>query len=181
MNDDDDKRYLINNIVRYSRTCSPSVDSETLYKMDGKKPMSRKVILFLLVTLLLIGAASARLDRTAIPYHYDVELTINLDTRKFYVEETIEFTLLEDTNRLTMNVFNLESSWVNSVLKPVDEEDVQYSPFTSAVHLSDRDQLLILQFMVELPGNTNYTLKFDRITGSFGSGFVEWPMTVGDA
>lgn len=142
----------------------------------------RRLLVIPILVLLVLSRSSSvlgtRLDKLAVPSHYDVQLTIDVETKTFFVDETIEFTLLEDSNEISLNVYNLEGGgWLsNTILRPIDQ-DVEYQPLVSETHISGVQQSVVLTFALILPGNTNYTLQLTNVRGSFGSGLVEVPLT----
>lgn len=141
--------------------------------MDGKR---RSLLAILILVAISYCSANIRLDKLIIPHHYNVELTLNVEEKTFSVDERIQFELLEDSNRISLNMFNLEGDWLDSVFVRPINQDVQYTPFAATTRTSNEEQLLILDFEFILEGKTTYNIQFSNISGVFGSGFVEAPL-----
>lgn len=124
--------------------------------------------------ILIAGSALAfnpvRLDSTVVPFHYDVELRVNVQTKRFTGEESIDLLLIEDSteirinnNRLDYGALRLENKETGKVFVPHQS----YSMF------DDYSEVLYIQFAEVVPGATNYTLHISEIGGRFGAGLEE--------
>lgn len=109
------------------------------------------------------------------PFHYSVELKINVDTKIFYVEESIDLYIAEDTQELQINVNRLDGSWLETRLVN-QATQVELVPFVGYTMADDVSEILYLQFEKVIPGSSNYTLYFTGVIGEFGVGFREFAL-----
>lgn len=134
-------------------------------------------LVFLFALSSSVGAQNKiRLDSDQTrPFHYSVELKINVDTKRFYVEESIDLSIAEDTEELQINVNKLDGSWLKTRLvnQATQEEHVPLLGYTMA---DDVSEILYLMFDQVIPGSANYTLHFTGIVGEFGVGFREFAL-----
>lgn len=138
-----------------------------------------------LVLILAIFATAScerrlQLNSTIVPVHYDVELTIDVSTQRYFVQESILISVLEDTDVIEINQNGLTTnSWLTSAR--LVSEDGEEFPYIDVTEDSFRESISLI-FTDTIPGDANYTLYFTDIEGSFDGGLVQVPLsTDGDS
>lgn len=135
------------------------------------------------VSLLAISSSSLasspnllRLNSSLVhPYHYDIELQINVDSKKFYVEEIIELRILEDIQELQINNNRVDGDWLKSRLVNQDTLET-FVPSIAYTIYDDVNEILYLQFASVVPGSANYSLYLTGVNGAFGLGLSVVPL-----
>lgn len=146
--------------------------------MDGNIPKYLLVIPLFLILFpsVLLAQNTVRLDPTLItPHHYDVELTIDVDTKSFFVEETVLITVLQDTQELQINSDRLDGAWLKTRLVAVIGSK-EFLPNFAYTRYDNSGEILFLMFDEVIPGNANYTMHFTEVKGQFGLGLIEVPL-----
>lgn len=116
-------------------------------------------------------------NNQSIPLHYNVELTIDVAAKRFFIEESILIQITADTTtEIAINSNRLNGAWLQSRL--VGEEDGRvYSPIEAVTVYDSISEVLYLRFGEEIIGGFNYTLHLAGIEDSFGRGLVEVPLS----
>lgn len=122
----------------------------------------------------VLGDPRFRLLPLSVPLHYDVELTIDVDAKSFVLREWIKFHHLQDFHRFDFNWMGPEVDWLNSSYVVSDTGKV-FRP--NRWLFTDERNAISLRFEETLPGNANYTVFMENVTGLFGSGLLEIPMS----
>lgn len=116
-----------------------------------------------------------QLNSTIVPVHYDVELTIDVSTQRYFVQESILISVLEDTDVIEINQNGLTTnSWLTSAR--LVSEDGEEFPYIDVNEDSFRESISLI-FFDTIPGDANYTLYFTDIEGSFDGGLVQVPLS----
>lgn len=140
--------------------------------MDGIIP---KLLIVILFPNILLAQNTVRLDNTLItPLHYDVELTIDVDSKTFAVEETVLITVLQDTQKLLINSNRLQTSWLKKLVAVSDSRE--FVPYHSYGVYDAVSEIYYSFFNEVIPGNENYTMHFSEVEGHFGLGLIEVPL-----
>lgn len=135
---------------------------------------------FLFVLLVFFASSAfsqnpARLpNHITIPLHYDVELTLDVTAKKFFVEESIQITVREDTTEIRLNSKDLEGAWMKSRLVTSDGKVIV--PTEAVTESTTSSDLLFLRFEEPILGDSKYTLHLTEIEGTFGKGIIEVPV-----
>lgn len=127
-----------------------------------------------ILLLVLLGSSSARelKDSEVYPYHYDVQLTIDVHNDLLSVEESIKLLIVEDTYELLIKNNHLNGSWLRSRLVNL-ETGLEYQPVEAIATVDEYTEDLNLQFEDLIPGGFNYTLRLTEISGSVHEAFNE--------
>lgn len=146
------------------------------------EPLPTMGVLFYVIglcsTLIVLSSAQItvnnriRLNNT-VPRHYNVELTLNEQTKSFAIGESIEVTILQDTNTIEINSHNIRGDWLNTRL--VAENGSEFKP-NFVVEMYDEVSEVMHIYFEEAVIAGNYTLHLTGIIGVFGSGIVEVPL-----
>lgn len=142
--------------------------------------METKVVLVLLCVFFAASLAEDRLrlnSSIALPLHYNVELTIDIDSKSFSVDESILITILEDTQVIEINSFDLQVDWVANS-KVISEDGEEFHP-VSWTEETERN-CISLVFPEVIQGKANYTLYVAKAEGAFGGGLLEVPVSADD-
>lgn len=107
------------------------------------------------------------------PYHYNVELVIDVVSKHFSVEERIELWIGEDLKELQINENELDGKWLTSRLVN-QETGVEYIPYSAYSMYDNTNEILRLMFDKVVPGRANYTLQLTGISGKFKRAFNEF-------
>lgn len=142
--------------------------------------MATKVVLFVFCVIFANSVAAddrLRLNSSiSLPLHYNVELTIDIDGKSYSVDESILITILEDTQVIEINSFDLEVDWVaNSKVISAEEGGQEFYP-VAWTEEKDRN-CITLEFGEVIPGGANYTLYIAVAKGAFGGGLLEVPLS----
>lgn len=142
----------------------------------------KSLVLFVVLLATTFGqdVPVLRLNNNTVPLHYEVALTIDVDTKSFLVQESILITVLEDTSDIKINVNGLVSStsWLAST-RLISDDGVEFRPIDAIEDIDN--QILALSFADLVTGNANYTLQFTDVQGSFGNGLLEVPLSTDDS
>lgn len=136
--------------------------------------MGRSILpgFFLLFCCSVPFSACIRLDDSVIPYHYDIQLELNVESKSFSGQGSIEVELTKELRELRINRNYLVGSWTTCRL--VSHVNDQAYLVGSSIYINDQaNELLVLQFPATVPGGANYTLYFESITGTFDRALEE--------
>lgn len=124
-------------------------------------------------SVLVLSENPIRLDASAArPFHYEVELQIDIQAKSFTAEASIELHLGKDTQELKINFNHVDGDWLNSRLVNRDT-GVEYVANFGYTVFDDFSEVLHLLFPEVVPGNSNYTLHLRGMRGDFQKGFQE--------
>lgn len=131
--------------------------------------MAYKSLVCLVALFSVCAAQFVRLDPSrAVPLHYNIETTIDINKREFISDGTILINLLQDANEIRFFTGVLQTEWFASRLEPEDGRMIR--PTGTTIQTGGGYTSLI--FEEEFKGGLNYTLHFYQMKGSFGRGLV---------
>lgn len=140
--------------------------------------MFLKHFLLLFCAFVLISSVSSRnnpqLSNPITPHHYEVILTIDVETKRFYAEEFIHLSVLQDVTELQINSNGLECDWLQSRL--INDEGQEFIVSEASMEYDEYSEVLYLRFPEVIRKNTNYKLHLKNLEGSFGMGLIEYPL-----
>lgn len=119
-----------------------------------------------------------RLSNATIPHHYAVNLTIDVETKRFYAEEFIHLSIHEDVTELQINSNGLQGDWLESRL--INEDGKEITASEASMEYDEYSEVLYLRFPEVIPSDSNYTLHLMGIEGYFGMGLIEYPLSLGN-
>lgn len=120
-----------------------------------------------------------RLDNNiTVPLHYNVELTVDIEGRKFFGKESIQISVLEDTEFIQLNSFGQTVHWDKTRI--VREEDGVEQKMTGFM-VDIEWQRYSLLFEIPLKGGSTYVLYIDYFEAAFGHGLLDMPITNNEA
>lgn len=138
--------------------------------------------LFIFVAFLVPALSQSQrvrlLNTKILPLHYDIELSVtDVNKKQFTSAGTILFSVLEDTNQVEIFQNGLLNYWLGTSVS--QEDGTEYEPFKYTETLQGFAlHYTVFHFENNLLANTNYTIRFAGIRGSFGGSLVEqsgWP------
>ncbi len=109
--------------------------------------MLKRVAILCAAVLISAAVHAQRLPGVAIPQHYTLQLTPNLQTATFTGEETIDLTLAQATDVIVLNAWQLK---FDAVTAEVDGNS-HGKPLTAAVSLDNNLQQAAFHFPRQLP------------------------------
>ena len=160
-------------INRGNRTIGPAVASEPSSTMEPRQKVLLVLLSVSIGTTPVLCDNPIRLDAGAAhPFHYEVELRVDVQSKSFTAEATIELHLGEDTQELMINSNNMDGDWHNSRLVNLDTGE-EYVTSLGLTVWDDFSEVLQLHFPETIPGGSNYTLHLKGMKGDFQKAFQE--------
>lgn len=113
-------------------------------------------------------------NNISVPLHYNVELTIDVDAKKFFISESIAIFVVQDTNEIQINSNRLHHPSLE--VRVVGEDERVFVPEEVVNEYDQYSEIMNLRFNEDIPGGFNYTLHLAEIEDDFGRGLIEVPL-----
>ena len=133
-------------------------------------------VALVLPVILLVPSPVSSLDpiprlnsSISFPEHYWVQLTLDVKTKKHFVDLFMWFTVLKQTRFIQLHSKGLNVPWSEATLQLGDEEGVYPIEWVE----DKATEIVTLTFQRKIRVGKFHSLVFRKISGDFGEGFHE--------